>query len=627
MKNKILLIAFLIGITHNSTNANQQDMLKKNSPYNIVFIHLGKTLPSYLSDALFQARLFNPECNILLLANQEALTSYADSDNLAITTIPVETLTQSEAHQNFSALSSLDRGNPNNVYEGFWISASERFLYLHDVMEQFNLQHVCHLENDNMLYVDLATLMPTFEKHYPGIGAVFTHDNRVVPGFVYVRSKESIKQLAQCFADHAHEGLSDMEIFGQFRQEHKELISSLPLIFPAYTKKYELKSLLGATAQESPDFYSNNIDTFNSLFDGAALGQYLGGSDSRNWGTSDEGPGYISPYCVINASHLTFIWKYDRQGRGVPYVSCGNESYRINNLHIHAKKLKPFLSKRKKPIARNYLCGNKFRDLADYIIEQETCTFDPKKVQPRSVIYVKTDYLPYFFSTVFPQLKNPIILISHNSDCSAPDTFKKYLNSPNIIAWFGQNCDDNTHPKFIPIPIGIANQQWKHGNPKIFDHVLDHLEKEVYRPQEKRLYINFSPGTNPVRRQLLKFFKDKQIAFFAQNQSAQGYVHVAPVDFLWEVSRYRYVLSPWGNGLDCHRTWEALLMGAIPVVKTSTLDPLYKDLPVIIVNDWTDITEDFLENKFQQMKATRFNREKLFMDYWTDLIKTCKNDR
>lgn len=52
-----------------------------------------------------------------------------------------------------------------------------------------------------------------------------------------------------------------------------------------------------------------------------------------------------------------------------------------------------------------------------------------------------------------------------------------------------------------------------------------------------------------------------------------------------------FVPSPAGNGLDCHRTWEAMYLGAVPVV-------LEKDFcgdvswPVLVVPSW-----DFLINK------------------------------
>ena len=31
-------------------------------------------------------------------------------------------------------------------------------------------------------------------------------------------------------------------------------------------------------------------------------------------------------------------------------------------------------------------------------------------------------------------------------------------------------------------------------------------------------------------------------------------------------ARAQFVLSPRGNGVDCHRTWDVLAVGAIPVV-------------------------------------------------------------
>ena len=36
-----------------------------------------------------------------------------------------------------------------------------------------------------------------------------------------------------------------------------------------------------------------------------------------------------------------------------------------------------------------------------------------------------------------------------------------------------------------------------------------------------------------------------------------------------ELSSYKFALSPEGNGIDCHRTWECLYLGVIPIVKKS----------------------------------------------------------
>jgi hypothetical protein len=76
---------------------------------------------------------------------------------------------------------------------------------------------------------------------------------------------------------------------------------------------------------------------------------------------------------------------------------------------------------------------------------------------------------------------------------------------------------------------------------------------------------------------------------------------------------WRLVVSPFGNGFDCHRTWEALVLGCIPIVRTSGLDPLYEGLPVLIVDNWSDVSKELLERTFQY--------ERLQLAYWMNRIR------
>ena len=85
-----------------------------------------------------------------------------------------------------------------------------------------------------------------------------------------------------------------------------------------------------------------------------------------------------------------------------------------------------------------------------------------------------------------------------------------------------------------------------------------------------------------------------------------------------------FVLSPRGGGYDCHRTWEALILGCIPIVKTSGLDPLYEDLPVCIVESWSDVTAEYLQKYLESIKHKRFNYDKLTLKYWVDLFESKK---
>jgi hypothetical protein len=87
------------------------------------------------------------------------------------------------------------------------------------------------------------------------------------------------------------------------------------------------------------------------------------------------------------------------------------------------------------------------------------------------------------------------------------------------------------------------------------------------------------------------------------------------------MATFKFVISPFGTGLDCYRTWEALALGCIPIVQTSPLDCLYEGLPVLIVDEWSQVTEAFLNQKYEQMRQQQYNLDALSIDYWIRLIR------
>ena len=102
-------------------------------------------------------------------------------------------------------------------------------------------------------------------------------------------------------------------------------------------------------------------------------------------------------------------------------------------------------------------------------------------------------------------------------------------------------------------------------------------------------------------------------------------VNIQPVkdfaEYLDDLSRTVFVVSPLGNGMDCHRTWEALIMGCFPIVKSCTLNPLYQGLPVVIVNDWSEVTESFLVEKQRELSEKTWDLKSLFAPYWFQRVK------
>jgi tetratricopeptide (TPR) repeat protein len=135
--------------------------------------------------------------------------------------------------------------------------------------------------------------------------------------------------------------------------------------------------------------------------------------------------------------------------------------------------------------------------------------------------------------------------------------------------------------------------------------------------KEKWVYMNFNTRTNPGGRlPILNRFKDAPYITVAGNMGFR--------DYLQELARHVFCISPPGNGLDCHRIWECLYLGVIPVVLKNPNIRYYDDLPVLLIDDWKEINPEFLEEKFRIFKTRAFNLEKLDLAYWKKVVYSQK---
>lgn len=197
------------------------------------------------------------------------------------------------------------------------------------------------MEYDNLLYADLDELLPIFESCYPGLGVTFDADSRAIPGFMYVPHHQAMFNFIEFVTAMAPKGYYDMHILSKYRHSATtDQIDFLPIIHTAYTKDFSLINKLGHKVR-FPKNYSKNIEIFNSIFDAAAIGQYLGGTDSNYLFLK---PGFINKTCIFNPSKLSYIWEMDSYGRLIPFAIYRQEKRRINSLHIHCKKLDQFMS-------------------------------------------------------------------------------------------------------------------------------------------------------------------------------------------------------------------------------------------------------------------------------------------
>lgn len=252
-------------------------------------------------------------------------------------------------------------------------------------------------------------------------------------------------------------------------------------------------------------------------------------------------------------------------------------------------------------------------------------------IEENDIVYVCNSAIENFFKNIFPLIKHKFILVSGDSDVSMPfEGYNEYLESEKLVVWFSQNLTAN-HPKLKHLPIGLdyhtiskvgEMHPWGSGMlPVEQDNLLENISKKT-SPLELRLfgcYINFHfPywGINQRGdRQECLARAPKELCYFEPEYSNRVST--------WEkMSIFKFVICPYGGGLDTHRLWEALVLGCIPIIKTSGLDPLFEDLNVCIVKSWDELTQEFLIEYLKNMKPR--NQKKLTLEFWMEQIKSHK---
>ena len=247
-----------------------------------------------------------------------------------------------------------------------------------------------------------------------------------------------------------------------------------------------------------------------------------------------------------------------------------------------------------------------------------------------STVYVCGASIKRFVNSQKSREAGKYVLVSGDSDESCPDemlseeALDRFLNRENLLHWFAQNCT-LSHAKVTRLPIGLDYHTLAEG---------DHWSGPKQTPfeQEQRL-LEIASNAKPITERALKCFSNFQFTQdrWGDRRAAAELVPrkliVAPPqrtnrDLTWQLqSQCAFVISPHGVGLDCHRTWEALVLGCIPIVKTSGLDPLFTNLPVLIVEAWSDISKGALELALSRHNTKQVLKE-LRLDHWTDLLRS-----
>ena len=281
------------------------------------------------------------------------------------------------------------------------------------------------------------------------------------------------------------------------------------------------------------------------------------------------------------------------------------------------------------------------------------------KLHSRFVVVIQqNEYAVSLFQRdIQPQIhaaNKPYVIITCMDDMTFPDAvvgtlFDMLVPSPLSCRWFATNCRDRQlrENKITPIPYGIdywtlsRRQSWTNtpmSSACTQDRHLSQLRKSTVHFSKRhgghspsplsspRIYINFQFNLdgNGSSERLSAYQSIPRELMSIQEAPCNRY------DTWGAYSQHVFVASPRGNGLDTIRTWEALMMGCIVIVRrlsdtpaaTTVMEELYADLPVVIIDQWSDITRDFLDHILSKYSQRTFRSDKLTMKYWIERIES-----
>uniref|UniRef100_A0A6C0E0T0 Exostosin GT47 domain-containing protein n=1 Tax=viral metagenome TaxID=1070528 RepID=A0A6C0E0T0_9ZZZZ len=626
----------------------------------VALIHIGENLPSYIYDCIYQILLINNKGTKIYvcvddinvpkvrceLQKFDLCTIIKNPLNITdvVQIVPLSILNDELTHDSYYNMytnvlrTSAVYKDKNTFRGGFWISTTARFFYIKALMKVFNITNTFHIENDVIVYETFHNIFTNFCNQTNGhekICAVKDSDNppRIVPSILYFPNLQEMESLTKHISNtvrmfsNQNAFVNDMDILGLYENIHE---------FP----------LIPTTSQ--------------TFFDGAAIGQYLGGVDPNNTGSEKryldiyDNPtvGFINERSRFKPNSLQFsksLVYIDSVNVPLKLITSNapndNKLHLVANLHVHSKQLYKFSSIFDINFS-DIITGDRILHLCDFVISTKeifafhqnidyfTRGFDMSKViivkdfsnintsllnsyfltfshisgKTNIKLFIYTHLLDSFIDHILPVLDKSLTytLYTHNSDGAFTDAHLPILQNKVITHVYAQNVNSQPHHKLSALPIGIANAMWKHGNLLELYTVM----KDTYKyKKENAVYVNINPNTYGYRKEVLDAINVTGAFKISQNKSYK--------DYLTELASHRFCLCLRGNGVDTHRFWESLYLGVIPIVInnsttkcTSFLDHLKSiDIPFV------ELKGDDLNELF-----TLYNNTYFSPSYYKDFV-------
>lgn len=285
----------------------------------VVMFHSGENFPEHLVYALRQFRLFNPTVDVYFLTDREHLSNPLFSlHNVMV--IDKGKYMSDDIHS-FEVL--YGRGEHD-----FWTITTTRLMYISNFLRETNLHDVYHFENDVLVYYSFPDLHSIFTKTYKHLAITYGGPDKIMTGMMFVKNPKALQHMTNFILSLLHQYkvrdirkkygmdmVNEMTLMRVYSREYPDYIRPLPIL--------------------PFDDWSENYSLFNSIFDPASWGQYVGGTPDGIPGVKPEDH-YIGQLLRKNLNY-TVTWR--DEGKRIPYFRYDGNEVKINNLHIHSKNL------------------------------------------------------------------------------------------------------------------------------------------------------------------------------------------------------------------------------------------------------------------------------------------------
>lgn len=267
------------------------------------------------------------------------------------------------------------------------------------------------------------------------------------------------------------------------------------------------------------------------------------------------------------------------------------------------------------------ICYNYLPSLANYVIDLPIDNYlsigitplhnypvlNVNELKNGDKIFVKTDFLKNFLSSILPNIQTKFYLITGVSDYEIDDSYLSYVSNDKIIQWIGVNISIQNNPKISKFLIGFqepdrrryGTAEGEGGDQELIYNM--YTIKNNFIDKKDKLFIPYFSNTHSSRGNITTIFNSLSYVVFGNKTDFETY--------LKNINDYKFVLCPRGNGLDTHRFCEILIMGSVPIVEKNGLYDLYENFPCIIINNYSEITYELLSNyEFDINKYTMFEK-------------------